>query len=67
MTINGVTANSHVDLQPTVAQLTELQSLDVVFVAENDNGVVTIYVVNNKPTSDYTIQVIITEMEEVGA
>lgn len=66
VTINGVTANSKVDLQPTVIQLTELQSLNVVFMAENDDGVITIYAMNNKPTSDYTIQVIITETEEVG-
>lgn len=67
VTINGVTANSRIDFQLTVAQLTELQNSGIALMAENDNCVITVYAINNKPTSDYTIQATITEIEEVGA
>lgn len=67
VTISGVTANSKVDLQPTATQLIALQNSNIALMTENDNGVVTVYAINNKPTSDYTIQVIITEIEGVSA
>ena len=67
VSVSGVTANSKIDLQLTAIQLTELQSLGIALMTENDDGVVTVYALNNKPTSDYTIQATITEMEEAGA
>lgn len=60
--INGVTERSKVDLQPTAAQTAELQDEDIAFMAENNNGVVTVYALNGKPAVDYTLQVQLTEV-----
>ena len=35
---------------------------DLAFVTENEDGVVTVYSIGDKPTNDYTIQVSITEV-----
>ena len=63
VTIAGVTANSQVDLTPSVEQLAVFHEKDLTFVAENEGGVVTVYAVGQKPQNDYTIQVTITEVE----
>ena len=62
VTVNGVTANSKVDLRATALQVVELQNNDIAFMAENDDGVVTVYALGSKPTVDYTIQAEITEV-----
>ena len=61
-TIDGVTVNSQVDLTPSVEQLVAFYEKDLTFVTENDNGVVTVYAIGQKPQNDYTIQVTITEV-----
>lgn len=63
VTIDGVTENSQVDLTPSVAQLAAFYEKDLTFVTENANGVVTVYVIGQKPMNDYTIQVTITEVD----
>ena len=60
--IDGVTANSQVDLTPSVEQLSIFYEKDLTFVTENVGGVVTVYVIGQKPQNDYTIQVTITEV-----
>jgi hypothetical protein len=60
--IEGVTQNSQVDLTPSVEQLVIFYEKDLTFTTENENGVVTVYVIGQKPTNDYTIQVTITEV-----
>lgn len=65
VTINGVTVNTKVDLKPTSAQIAEMQDCDITFVAENDNGVVTVYSINCKPETDYVIQAVLTEVTSV--
>lgn len=60
--IDGVTAKSLVDLQPSVAQLLIFHQKDLAFTTENDNGVVTVFAVGDKPTNDYTIQATIMEV-----
>lgn len=65
VTMNGVTANSKLDLQPTPTQLVDLQNNDIALMMSNDNGTVTAYALNYKPTSDYTMQVLITEVEYI--
>lgn len=60
--IDGVTANSQVDLTPSVEQLTVFYEKDVTFVAENEGGVVTVYAIGQKPANDYTIQATVTEV-----
>lgn len=63
VSIEGVTENSQVDLTPNVQQLVTFYEKDISFVAENDDGVVTVYVIGQKPTNDYTMQVTITEVD----
>lgn len=60
--IAGTTENSQVDLTPSVEQLAVFYEKDLAFVTENEDGVVTVYAIGQKPTNDYTIQVTITEV-----
>lgn len=60
--IEGVTKNSQVDLTPSVEQLVIFYEKDLTFTTENENGVITVYAIGQKPTNDYTIQVTITEV-----
>ena len=62
ITIPGVTPYSKVDLLPSVEQLAIFHNKDVAFVTENNNGVITVYAIGDKPVLDYTIQVQITEV-----
>ena len=60
--IDGVTENSQVDLTPSVEQLAVFYNKDLAFVTENEDGVVTVYAIGQRPQNDYTIQVTITEV-----
>lgn len=60
--IEGVTERSQVDLTPSVEQLVVFHEKDLTFVTENEDGVVTVYAIGQKPTNDYTIQVTIREV-----
>jgi hypothetical protein len=60
--IDGVTENSQVDLTPSIEQLVTFYDKDLGFVTENEDGVVTVYAIGQKPENDYTIQVTITEV-----
>ena len=60
--VDGVTANSQVDLNPSVEQLAVFYDKSLAFVAENEDGVVTVYAIGQKPENDYTMQVTITEV-----
>ena len=62
--VAGATENSQVDLTPSVEQLSIFYNKDLAFVTENENGVVTVYAIGQKPQNDYTIQVTITEVAE---
>ncbi len=57
-----ITEHSKVDLQPNSDQLTIFYEKDLSFVAENENGVVTVFCIGHIPTNDYIIQCIITEV-----
>ena len=57
-----ITPNSKVDLQITSEQMVIFHEKDLAFVAENDDGVVTIYCVGSIPQNDYSIQAVITEV-----
>lgn len=65
VTVNGVTVNSKLDLQPTAQQIVQLQNEDIALMAENNAGTVTFYSIGGKPTSNYTIQVLLTEVAYV--
>ena len=60
--VEGATANSQVDLTPSIQQLAIFYEKDLAFVTENEDGVVTVYAIGDKPTNDYTMQVTITEV-----
>lgn len=60
--IQGITPTSKVDLQPSVEQLAIFHQKDLAFVTENEDGVVTVYAIGDKPLADYTIQATITEV-----
>jgi hypothetical protein len=63
VTLVGITEYSKVDLLPSVEQLAIFHNKDVGFVTENEDGVVTVYAIGDKPTQDYTMQVQITEVK----
>jgi hypothetical protein len=60
--IEGATQYSKIDLQPSTEQLTIFHEKDLAFVAENEDGVITVYCVGQKPTNDYTMQITMTEV-----
>lgn len=57
-----ITPNSKVDLTPSSAQLDEFRALGLVFVAENEDGIVKVCCLGNVPTNAYTVSVAITEV-----
>ena len=62
VSVEGVSKKSQVDLTPSVEQLVVFYEKDLTFVTENEDGVVTVYAIGQKPENDYTIQVTITEV-----
>lgn len=62
VSIAGVTENTQVDLTPDVDQLAIFYGKDITFVTENEDGVVTVYCIGQKPEQTYTIQVTMTEV-----
>lgn len=65
VTISEVGENSKIDLQPTAQQVVLLQNEEISLMAGNDAGAVTIYAIGGKPSNDYTMQVLITEVNRV--
>ena len=63
LTLDGITAHSRLDLQPDVNMLAEFKQLGLVFVTENNSGVITVYSVGNMPAKPYTMQATIIETE----
>lgn len=62
VSIPSVTQYSQVDLTPSVEQLAIFHDKDLAFVTENEDGVVTVYAIGDKPLNDYTMQVTIKEV-----
>ena len=61
-----ITPNSKVDLQITSEQMVIFYEKDLAFVAENDNGVVTVYCIGQIPLNDYEIYATVTEVVTNG-
>ena len=57
-----ITPNSKVDLQISSEQMVIFYEKDLAFVAENEDGVVTVYCVGNVPENSYTLQATVTEV-----
>ena len=66
VSINGVTEYSKVDLNPSVQQLAIFHDKDIEFVTENEDGIVTVYCIGQKPSANYEMQVTITEVNSNG-
>lgn len=62
---NGVNVNSKLDLQPTPTQIIGLQNAEISLMLTNTNGVVTAWSLGGKPTEDYNMDVLITEVTVV--
>ena len=60
--IATVTTSSKIDLQPSAQQIVDLQNAETSLMIGNDGGVVTCYAIGNKPTVNYTMQVLIQEV-----
>lgn len=63
--LDGITAHSRLDLQPDADMLAEFQSLNLVFVTENKDGVISVYSVGDMPFKSYTMQATIVETDVV--
>lgn len=57
-----ITPNSKVDLQPSSEQLAIFHEKGLAFVAENEDGVVSVFCVGQVPANDYTIQATVMEV-----
>ena len=66
LTLDNITAHSRLDLQPSADMLAEFQNLNLVFVTENKNGVITVYSVGDVPLKSYIMQATIVETELVA-
>lgn len=63
VTIPGVTENCKVEPDLSVEQIEAFRDKELAFSTENEDGVVTVYAIGQKPENDYTIQVTITEVD----
>lgn len=63
VSVPTVTSNTQVDLTPSAEQLAVFHNKDLAFVTENDDGVVTVYAIGQKPANDYIIQATLTEVK----
>ncbi len=60
--IDGTTKRSLIELQPSVEQLEAFQETVLALTTENNDGVITVYAIGDKPTTDYVIQATIMEV-----
>ena len=58
----GVNENCKLDLQPTPEQVVELQDEEISLMLTNTNGVVTVYAIGGVSSSNYTMDVLVTEV-----
>ena len=60
---NGkITPCSKVDLQPSAEQLDIFHEKELAFVAENDDGILSVYCVGQVPKNNYTLQITVEEV-----
>ena len=63
--IDGVYENSKIDLQPTLQVINILQNLGTSLMAVNDNCVVTVLAMGNKPNTDISTDILITDINVI--
>lgn len=66
VTVSGANERCKVDINPSVEQLASFHSKDIAFVTENEDGVITVYCIGHRPTDDYTMQVTVSEVMNIG-
>ena len=59
VTITGATSNMRIDLMPTAVQFQQLVSDSTMLTVENNNSIITVYAIGEKPSVDYSMQAII--------
>lgn len=62
VTVEGISVGSRVDLQPDVQLLQQLCHGGIALMAENEEGVVTVYAIGSKPAFDCTMQASVVEV-----
>ena len=62
VTVEGISKNSMVDLQPDAGLLELLRQQELVLYTENNEGIVTVFAVGDRPGADITVQVSIVEV-----
>lgn len=60
--VEHISANSKVDLNPSMEQLCTFRNRGIALMAENDGGVVTIHAFGDKPAENLVIQATLTEV-----
>lgn len=63
ITVENSTANTQVNLTPSTEQLVIFREKDVAFVTENNDGVISVFAIGEKPKNDYVIQATVFEVE----
>jgi len=60
--VEGITIRSKVDLLLDADQLELLRAKEAAFTTENEDGVLTVYAIGQKPEWDFTFQAAVTEV-----
>jgi len=60
--VGGVKENSPIDLRPSPEQMQDLLTSEISLTATNRGGIVTVFAIGGKPTSDYTMQIMVMEV-----
>lgn len=60
--VDGISNNSVINLQLPIDQLEALRSKEIAFTTSNDNGIVTLYAIGDKPDTDLVFQATLTEV-----
>lgn len=59
----SVTSNKQIDIRPSPEQLHELLESGISLTAVNDSGVVKVVAIGGKPATDYSMQIIVSDVE----
>ena len=62
VTIEEARARSKVDLLPSALQLEDFRYQELAFTTENNDGIVTVYAIGDKPNKDLILQAVLTEV-----
>ena len=66
ITLENITSQSRLDLQPDLEMIAQFQKLGIVFVTKNINRIISVRSLGNKPTETYEMQATIVETDVVA-